>query len=421
MTTGLTAEAAGIKAKINFWHPGEPVLASGKVIAWDTETHMIDLNNPRDIPDLVLLTAYAGGDYVDLIMWKDVPLYMQESTRQNPQSYYVFHNAPFDINVLGFDFFVTLVDSGRIWDTGLQYLLHSIKFNGFMDEKEYPKLSQLSKEILNYELEKDNEVRCTFNRSVQPSEAHLKYACKDSIVTWKIAVSLGYLETIDIQIKGFLTLNSISRNGMRVDMQQLKDLQTRFMNIMETEKAKLLTWGIKLDKEKSSTEKLEWINDVFGLNREWKSSQEVPTRELVLVTYVAIKAFDKETAKASLQEVVLTEQDKKTNKDTNAKFLGIKQHIVAELGIPVEDTDKGEPNLTKTRLVNILYQYLSSLYENNTRIQAIEDVREAYEDHDGWPSGQKEEGTNTVIQELMRQAECMLGVTLPKTKNEKNG
>ena len=161
---------------------------AGHWTAIDTETLLIDEDKPREVPDLVVMTVYDGGNFVHLVTWNDVPAYLDELLKKD--TCFVFHNAPFDMRVLGLDKWIPIIDRGRVIDTGLQWVLFKMGTVGLSDEAdEYPKLARVVKDVLNQDLEKDNAIRCTFERGMVLDDVHAEYACGDAVATWLAAVA----------------------------------------------------------------------------------------------------------------------------------------------------------------------------------------------------------------------------------------
>ena len=407
----LIADAVNLQAEIVIWKPGDPIRAFGSLIAIDTETLLIDFNDPACYPDVVVLTAYGGGKYVDFVLWKHIPQYLDQLFKTCTTSIFAFHNAPFDIGVLGFDKWVDLIDAGRVWDTGLAFILKCISEDGARDDTEYPSLATLCKTLFDYELEKDSDVRCTFTRDMTFDDAHIIYASKDAVATWKAAITIGKQATIETQVKGFMVLDAIRRNGLLVDRKQLHDLRTHYTKLMEEEKAKLLSWGIKIDKELKATDIILWLKEA-GLNLPWESSQNIPINILKWVLCKILENSDLAKVDEQLKGLLGQDKwDKQLAKESEALVQKIQEVFPFEL--PVNRA--GKPAPSKTQLINIIFYYLDSIKEGKTKVEAIGCVKEAWEDHMGWPSGYKEKGIVEILQGLMQEAEERLNIKFPKT------
>lgn len=403
----MNTSVLGITCKVNVFQAGTEPTATGSIIAIDTETLLIDFDRPWIYPDVVVLTAYSGGDTVDFVYWYDIPEYLDKLFKLTPKSIYVFHNAPFDIGVLGFNNWVKVVDEKRVWDTGLQFLLRDISEEGFRDDKEYPSLALLVSTLFNTVLEKDSDIRCTFNRKEVPTDEHIAYACKDAIATWKCAIVLGDMPTINTQVKGFIVLDRISRNGLLVNTRQLHELRTKYMKLMGEEKVKLLTWGIKIDKDLDSGEILDWLKE-FGINIPYESSQKVPITFLKYLLILLTHTTDLTEINTNINDVLTRGIGKEDI--TNEKIAEAEKVFAIDFA----RNKAGNPSPNKLQLFNVLFYFLDSLSKGKEAAIAI--VHEQWERHAGWPPGYKEVGINTVLQGLLKEAEENIGVTLPKTE-----
>lgn len=411
----LIASACNIDAEIVIWKPGDPIRAYGSLIAIDTETLLIDNNDPALYPDVVVLTAFGGGKYVDFVLWKNIPAYLNTLFKTCTKTVFAFHNAPFDIGVLGFDQWVPLIDQGRVYDTGLAFILKNIAENGARDDTEYPSLATLCKSLFKYELEKDSDVRCTFTRDMVLDAPHIIYASKDAVATWKAAITIKYQPTLETQVKGFMVLDSIRRNGLLVDKRKLHDLRTHYTKLMEAEKTKLLSWGIKIDKELKATDMLLWLKEV-GINLPWESSQSVPINILKWLLNAILENTNTnvvETISDNFQGLLSDDNwEKQLKKESDTLSIAIQKALPFEL--PVNKASIPAPS--KTQLINIIFYILDSILNGNTLTQAVKDANVAWDDHMGWPSGYKEKGIVEVLQGLMKEAEEKLGIKLPRTE-----
>lgn len=410
----MKASVLGIDCEVNVFKAGTNPTAIGSIIAIDTETTLIDFDRPWEYPELVVLTAYSGGDTVDFVYWYDVPEYLEKLFKLTPNSKYVFHNVPFDVGVLGINTWIPIIDQNKVWDTGLLFLLKCIAEDGFREDKAYPSLASLVKIMFNEELEKDADIRCTFDREHTPSGEHIVYACKDAIATWKCALNIGHMPTIETQVKGYIVLDNISRNGLLVNRKQLQALREKYLKLMDEEKVKLLSWGIKLDKDLSTTEILNWINE-FGIKVPYQSSQTIPINLLKYLTITLITSSQEQLnlveINTNLKTVMTRGNDKITIKPDQIK------EVEKVLNIEFPMSVKGVPSPSKMQLLNILFYYLSNLEEG--KIRAVEIVHEEWERHAGWPAGYKEVGIDTILQGLLGEAEKQVHVTLPKTETGK--
>lgn len=400
-TPPLCVEAAGKTVVVRRWEPSMAVV-KGARIAIDTETHLIDDTKPSEYPPVVVMTVYAGRGIVDLVMWPDIPTYLQRLLESCPDSLFVFHNAPFDIGVLGWEQWVPAIDQGRIVDTGLQWVLRRLATQGLSDdEKEYPSLARVCKSILGIELDKDAGVRLTFYRDTPVDDEHAVYACKDAVVTWMACELMGPQTTMDIQVKGFMTLDSIRRNGMPVDVPYQRKLKAKYLKVMESEKIKLLAWGIRLDRSRTPGEMLECISGHLDLA---KSGTERPEERVWLLKAILHSLLEGREEDWPVIQAGWNNKAEKVWKETLSK------------APPVSAVIPAVTALSKRQTTELLFRVAENLAVGDDARKELDDDWEA---HQGWPSGWQDKGSETVLQELLEEAAKVHHLELPRTETGK--
>jgi len=237
------------------------VPADGRVItgpfALDTETERINEKRPDRIPTLVLGAAFDGRQGW-FILAEDMPAFLAA----HPSNAIVFHNAAFDLAVLaqacgrhGVDVYAR-VEAGKVADTLILTRLLWLGTVGHTARNQCS-LDYCAGHYLSLPLPKDlttpggDSVRLTFGRYLgKPLEAYpaqyLQYAAGDPVATWLLFEHLetrlpdlkaiaprayGYAGekwlkeqwrkhgpgTHDIQLKGSIVLDRISRMGVFID------------------------------------------------------------------------------------------------------------------------------------------------------------------------------------------------------------
>ena len=377
------------------WERDMEVMA-GRWTAIDTETRMIDTDNARDIPDLVVMTVYDGGDFTHLVMWDDVPEYLSRLLKYD--TFFIFHNAPFDMRVLGLDNWIPLVDRGRVIDTGLQWILYKMGTVGLSDEAdEYPKLARVVKDVLGQDLEKDNAVRCTFERGMNLDDVHAEYACGDAVATWLAAVAMApdflFPPTMDIQVKGFLCLNDISRNGMLVDRKWMSELRNLFLKEKDEAKMKLKDLGINVEKELETKEIIPYVRKNLFTN--------FPEKPSIKDLRMSLAAVNR----------------KEHGYPLDAPWPTDETYIKRCLSVWATDHPFGIPeNASAKALINMLWKAAMNAEEG---VSTAAGMKEWWDEHEGWPSGYKQEGLDTQLQRLMGEAEQYCSQPFPRTEKGK--
>lgn len=394
----LSVPFRGIQIKIRKWVPGDDVVTGG-LIAIDTETHLIDFDRPAEYPDAVVLTAYGGRGVVDMVGWRDIPEYQSLLLEKNPTAVFVFHNAPFDIGVLGIEPWIAIVDQERVWDTGLQWVLRRLASTGLGDTaREYPSLARVVRDLTGEVLEKDGDVRLTFRREIEPDDAHAVYACKDAIVTWQASVLMGPQPTMGTQVKGFLMLDSVRRNGLMVDKKTTMALRAKYIKQMNKEKEVLLGWGIRLDKPRTPGEMLEYIGDWIG----WPPVKDKPEERVWRLKWALSLALREERAPTEEE----LDEAWTPNKEREVKAaLGEETPLLH--GLPkIAD-------MSKRQVTELLFRVAASLKGDD---KAAEGLVDAWHANEGWPGGYKEKGSDTRLQELLEEAEAVHRISFERTE-----
>jgi DNA polymerase I-like protein with 3'-5' exonuclease and polymerase domains len=190
------------------------------------------------------------------------------------ESRFIMQNAPFDLDVLakklGSSFTYDLLDRCLVHDTAILYRLYHLATIGYVPFKY--SLATLAQKFLNVELEKDNDVRLTFEqfRGVPISDIPmewLEYGAKDAVATFDVYLALmSRIEGVDdyktllshdIQLKGDLALFHIRKNGIGFDLKRrdvwLKDMNSK----LEAESDVLASWG--------------WVRGLKGLQERYEA------------------------------------------------------------------------------------------------------------------------------------------------------
>lgn len=394
----------GKTTTVNRWSTGDPV-NHGKMVAIDTETHLISDVTPWEYPPVVVMTVYSGGTHADLVMWQDIDEYLNKLFQKDRG--YVFHNAPFDIGVLGFDRWVDLVERNKIYDTGLQWVLDKLETQGLSDEnKRYPSLADVVKDVVGVVMDKNADIRLTFNRDTPVDDGHAIYACVDAILTWRACALMRSKKTMDIQIKGFLMLDAISRNGLLVDRDRMDELRSKYLQTMEEEKQTLKSWGIDLDDSKTTTEKLCIIARTFGfavkeIEQETDADEDGDDEEEAVVK---VKPEERVWLLKQLLHLLLTQgvPDKDSLQQLQGSWSPAMEREFKKAIKDLPPISENVPTLTALRkpvAINFLYYMANNPCTPDEASIALDQYWLA---NDGWVAPKK--GSNTVLQELMEEA-----------------
>lgn len=231
---------------------GKPL---GPAIAVDTETTLI--LSPDHIPDLIISCAYDGQGVVYIITNN----YIKQFLDQHKDRILIFHNFPFDMNVLskwtGFEFW-DMIETDKILDTALLYKLVSIAIRGYTPRKW--SLDYCVMHLLKNTLPKDNSIRLTFGQYLvdnkvdykSMSKEHYVYATLDPIATFLIYENLiRTIKTLPtstnlahrIHLMGDIALDDIHRRGVQVDLEYTQKLRESLEKPLNALSERLATYG----------------------------------------------------------------------------------------------------------------------------------------------------------------------------------
>lgn len=227
--------------EIQEWEPGDPVIR-GDSLALDTETELLISGAP--VKPVTIQVACLATQQVQLARYPHFFDHAHAVLRANPASEWVMHNASFDVNVMGLlpsRWLVRAVDSGKLVDTAIRYILHSLQDGNFIGTYG---LDYAFKMLTGYTLPKDDELRLQFKQDVPLRPDQLQYAIMDPIAT---AICRKCMQrqypTEDVQLRGAMALQWCSLNGLLVDRDYMDTLAAQMRANMEDTRERLGYWG----------------------------------------------------------------------------------------------------------------------------------------------------------------------------------
>jgi len=199
--------------------------------AIDTETVKLVPGKPV-IPAFMQVCCQALRQ-VDVIPAHLMRKYLIEFYSMNPEFEAVFHNAPFDLDVIGIknDYnepMLRALQQERVTDTGIRYMLRQLSVGRVAKKWN---LDLVCRQLLRLELDKDEEIRLTFRPGMAVTERHLKYMAADAAATAQLREVTGMNEPYPTewhQTVGFVALSDIGRRGMYVDRNYMQTLHKDF-------------------------------------------------------------------------------------------------------------------------------------------------------------------------------------------------
>jgi DNA polymerase I-like protein with 3'-5' exonuclease and polymerase domains len=246
----IYVEISGYKFIVELWKPGMPVIHD-EIIAVDTETELLESGAP--IKPVLLQACSLQERKIQVAQWPHFFEYWYQLFNENMDTEWVFHNAPFDCDVVGLYrnkelltwLLETLTSRGtrRITDTSIRYVMYALKRGTFYGSS---KLSIASKALLGEEIDKEAVIRHTFYQGMELCHDHLVYACKDAAVTLLIRMMMrDEFPTEFNTTRAYFALRDISNNGMQPDVDYLKELQDKFSAQLAEYSGYLACWGYR--------------------------------------------------------------------------------------------------------------------------------------------------------------------------------
>jgi DNA polymerase I-like protein with 3'-5' exonuclease and polymerase domains len=228
--------------EVKYWDKGDGVI--GNLVVLDTETTMISKGAS---PDYILGQAYSGGEIVYLIKRCELKSFLYQHLKEN----FVFHNAAFDISVIGKfcqQNFSGLIKEGKVKDTGIMYKLLNLAISGIIPGQW--SLKYICEQLLKIEVDKSKDLRENWGFYLNNGEVEyekipeklLKYAASDVVYTYAIYKIL-HQQIIDfspdfylshkIQLMASIALNKVSERGIAFDMERRDKILGRLCDRQE--------------------------------------------------------------------------------------------------------------------------------------------------------------------------------------------
>ena len=236
----------GIEYTIQFWQ-GEEL---GRTLAIDTETTIKPFT---ETPDLITFQVFDGESvyYVDRSLVDDF-------LKKHVTRTLVFANAPFDVDVIEKHTGNSLkewIENDKVFDVNIMYRL--VKLATVGDVPRRYSLAHITKEYLQIELDKNEDIRCNFaDYANVPTEeipqAFLEYGAKDVIATFhcftRLRMEITRLKnntnlSHHIQLLGGIALNRMYKNGIGFDEFRAKQLLTELNKNLEVQHARMACYG----------------------------------------------------------------------------------------------------------------------------------------------------------------------------------
>lgn len=232
---------------IKFWQ-GESL---GNILAIDTETTFTDFT---ETPDLITFQVFDGESlfYVDR---SRVHAFLNKHVTRT----LVFANAPFDVDVIhkhvDNNILKDQIEQGKVYDILILYRLLNLATMGLVPNRY--SLAHISRELLDIELEKDNDIRCNFEQYKEANlseidKQFLEYGAKDVLATFYNFIRLrseiaktgsSTMLSHHIQLLGALALNFTYKNGIGFDEDKAQVALQKIDNEMANHHDTLCMYG----------------------------------------------------------------------------------------------------------------------------------------------------------------------------------
>ncbi len=279
--------------QVVFWEPEDGRVFENGVYALDTETELLDAEQPQKIPRMVIAAVY-NGEKAYFLITRTIADFLQI----HADLIVVMHNAAFDLAVINqeiagnFDVY-SPVEAGKVRDTQILHRLYDLATTG-SGELDGSSLEKSCRKHLGIEVEKDikdesgQSVRKNFgpwlNRPSDLPPIYLEYLLGDVSATYQLYLKFhslykqlwgstirdrpfGFIDesrlreaweqhgslTHHIQLKGAIVLDVVTRNGLPVDKDQLAVFRHELQEEQKTILEGLLKYEYRPGKGSSKT------------------------------------------------------------------------------------------------------------------------------------------------------------------------
>jgi len=274
MSAPINIVAGVYTYEIIWWTPGMPVISEARILGIDSETEYIRKGDT--IKPVIAQICDQDRRIVQIVSYNYFEHYFYALYLANPDALWIFHNAPFDIKVIGdprtnIPWMMTLLTTNRVRDTMIRFKLHQLKkgtFNGVA------KLDYAVNKMFKVKLDKREDIRFTFkqfNSDGSPWSItwdHIKYAALDAIWTCQLYDEMpGYFATEDVSLLGDIALEDISDTGLLVDQEVrvklLEENNERLQSFMK--RLNYCGWAPGKNSQSESQKRLDFLERLYDV------------------------------------------------------------------------------------------------------------------------------------------------------------
>lgn len=400
----------GRKFAWRVWDPSEQPL-QGDVMAIDTETHLIEESYIP--PDLVVMQV-CNGSTVDLVPYSSADTYLRYLDQFNPKAVYVFFNACFDYFVLKEHAVLKKAAAeDRLLDMRIRWMLQQLVVKGFYPEGG-TSLENVTKEVLNESLDKDEDLRLAFRQNEIPTRKQLVYAAKDAAATYLLYERIPPQATETDQTRASLAFEDMTNRGFRVDVDRFNKLSEIFGKVMDQSEFKLTQFGYPAYSEPTAAK--HYFNKFcrcVGADPV-DSSPKLGRLKGVFSIAIAAMAGPKEKVMGSIRDGIayMTGKDYNKNKSkVQESFESTCKAVGAEAFLEITSV---RPLLM---LLCILGEEIHK--EDYDYGRALMKLSGEYENNGGWADNCKKSGKVDFMQSHLEEIERKTGLKLPRTESGK--
>jgi hypothetical protein len=252
---------------VEWWVPGDDVFKNCITLSTDTETEWI-IKGAEVMPVLAQVCDHHNRR-IQVIHYTYWEHYFYQLYLNNPEAIWIFHNAAFDIKVIGDprepgnEWMMDLLDNHKVVDTGVRFALRELQRGKFMGRWG---LDYVAKTLLGITMDKGKReegmtkeerakakaesARMTFRQfnedgtTWQPTWEHLEYAAVDSAITAQIYEKMpDPYPTEDCCLYGNIVLEDISDTGMLIDEGVRQEMFEKYSRKIEELTVDLAAFG----------------------------------------------------------------------------------------------------------------------------------------------------------------------------------
>lgn len=237
---------------IHLYQPGEDLslITDENRVGMDTEFKPLT-EGYGPIETAVMSTAFPESGISHVVWYTDIPDYLEEVRKHNPQLIWRLYSGAVDLRAVDFynNFLWDLFwgEQGLVQDMELRAALYEIAAGTFINTLGLKRRSKFYlKEDLEGKAKKDDpdSIQMSYHRDMTLTDLHIEYAGRDAIATVKLGDVLPKQPNETIKTQGAFSLHMMEERGYPVDKEALKKVRKEYVDQGWEHLVFLADWGV---------------------------------------------------------------------------------------------------------------------------------------------------------------------------------